>query len=116
MAVTKTTSSQIFDARSKQYRYVFNLGDGNDRIADSQGSNTLEFGSGLTESDLEADRVGDDMVIHVLGTEDFVTLEDWFNQSAGDGVEAIQFADGSLLDRTGIERLMNRPPWPGPTW
>ncbi len=90
--------------------YLFNPGDGNDRVSDMQGFNTLSFGSGLVESSLEADRVGDDMVIHVLGSEDFVTLENWFTQSATDGINAITFDDGTVLDRTGIELLMNKPP------
>jgi VCBS repeat-containing protein len=89
-------------------RYVFRLGDGSDRIADAQGSDTLYIGSGLGESSLEAERVGDDMLIHVIGTTDFVRLSDWFTQT--EGVSTVEFDDGPTLDRQGIEMLMNRPP------
>jgi len=89
-------------------RYVFRLGDGSDRIADAQGSDTLYIGSGLVESSLEAERVGDDMLIHVLGTTDFIRLSDWFTQT--EGVNTVEFDDGTTLDRAGIEMLMNRPP------
>lgn len=90
--------------------YLFNLGDGNDRIADMQGFNTLSFGGGVSESSLEAEQVGDDMVIHILGTTDFVTLANWFNQTDSDGINAITFEDGTMLDRVGIEQLTNQPP------
>ncbi|HSI22053.1 MAG TPA: putative Ig domain-containing protein [Methylophilaceae bacterium] len=89
-------------------RYVFRLGDGSDWIEDAQGSDTLYIGSGLVESSLEAERVGDDMLIHVIGTTDFVRLYDWFTQT--EGVNTVEFDDGTTLDRQGIEMLMNRPP------
>ncbi|TCS72644.1 VCBS repeat-containing protein [Sulfuritortus calidifontis] len=88
--------------------YVFQLGSGNDRIVDGQGSDTLLVGSGLTEFNLEAERVGDDLLIHILGTEDFVTLDNWYAQA--EGIDRIVFGDGSSLDRAGIDGLRNRPP------
>ncbi len=48
------------------------------------------------------------MLISVFGTEDHITLTDWFIQT--EGVNAITFEDGSMLDRAGIELLLNRPP------
>ncbi len=108
--LTGGAGSDLLQGEAGDDRYTFNLGDGNDRIKDAQGLNILQFGSGLSESSLEADRIGDDMVIHVLGTQDFVTLDDWFNQTATDGINTIKFGNGISLDRTGIEELMNRPP------
>ena len=90
-------------------RYVFRLGGGNDRIVDAQGQNTLYVGSGLTEFDLKADRVGNDMFVQVLGTTDTFVLADWFLQT-GEGLNTMEFDDGTVLERTGIEMLMNRPP------
>ncbi|WP_252381113.1 Ig-like domain-containing protein [Desulfovulcanus ferrireducens] len=90
-------------------RYVFQLGDGNDRIVDDLGQNTLYVGSGLTEFDLKADRVGNDMFVQVLGTTDTFVLADGFLQT-GEGLNTMEFDDGTVLDRTGIEMLMNRPP------
>jgi Ca2+-binding RTX toxin-like protein len=89
-------------------RYAFRLGDGSDQIQDAQGSDTLYVGSGLLESSLEAERIGDDMLIHVIGTEDFIRLSDWFVQT--EGVNTMVFDDGTVLDRAGIELLMNKPP------
>ena len=88
--------------------YVFQLGDGSDRIVDAQGNDTLFVGSGLNEFNLEAERMGDSLLIHTIGTEDFVTLDNWYAQAGG--IERIVFGDGSSLDRTGIDELRNRPP------
>ncbi|MFZ3019434.1 MAG: VCBS domain-containing protein [Gallionella sp.] len=93
-------------------RYVFNSGDGVDTIVDTQGSDTLFIGGGLTEANLEGVRDGNNMVVNVLGTTDFITLTDWFVQ--GEGVNRIEFADGSFLDAVGIEGLLNRPPVANP--
>jgi VCBS repeat-containing protein len=90
--------------------YHYNLGDGNDRIEDMQGFNTLYFGAGISTSMLEADRVGDDLVIHVRDSQDFMTLDSWFTQTDTDGLNSIVFEDGTVLDREGIEELMNQPP------
>jgi len=89
-------------------RYGFQTGDGSDRILDSQGSDTLVVGGGLTEANLEAERIGDDLAIHLLGTSDFITLDNWYNQL--EGVNRIEFGDGSSLDRIGMDELRNRPP------
>jgi VCBS repeat-containing protein len=93
-------------------RYVFNSGDGADTIVDALGSDTLYIGGGLTEANLEGVRDGDNMVINVLGTTDFITLNNWFAQ--GEGVSRIEFGDGSFLDHAGIEGLLNRPPVANP--
>lgn len=93
-------------------RYVFRLGDGADTIVDASGSDTLYMGGTLTSARLEGSRVGDDMVVNVPGTTDSVTLVNWFVQA--EGINTIEFGDGSFLDRTGIEGLLNRPPVANP--
>ena len=87
--------------------YQFNIGDGIDRFIDVDGDNNIHVGSGLTEFALEADRVGDDMHIRVLGVEDVMILDNWFLY---EGINSMSFDDGTVLDRDGIELLLNRPP------
>lgn len=89
-------------------RYVFRLGDGVDRIDDTQGINALCIGSDLTVADLEAVNVGNDVVISIVGTNDSITLVNWLGQS--EGVNRIEFCEDVPLDRAGIEALLNKPP------
>jgi VCBS repeat-containing protein len=93
-------------------RYVFNPGDGVDTIVDALGNDTLYIGGGLTEANLEGVRDGNNMIVNVLGTTDFITLTNWFAQ--GEGISRIEFSDGSSLDYAGIEGLLNRPPVANP--
>ena len=88
--------------------YLFRLGDGNDRIVDTQGDNTLHIGSGLTQADLHLERDGNDIVITIPGTTDSIVLADWLNHS--EGVNHIVFDNGTQLDRQGIGLLLNAPP------
>ncbi len=89
--------------------YFYQPGDGTDVIVDTQGHNTLRVGGGLNEWGLEADRVNDDMVVHVIGANEYITLSQWFSQPDG-VINTIEFDDGTRLDRKGIEMLINRPP------
>jgi VCBS repeat-containing protein len=93
-------------------RYVFNPGDGADIIIDVLGSDTLYIGGGLIEANLEGLRDGDNMIVSLFGTSETITLTHWFVQS--EGVNRIEFSDGSSLDRAGIEGLLNRPPVANP--
>jgi VCBS repeat-containing protein len=93
-------------------RYVFNPGDGVDIIIDALGSDTLYIGGNLIEANLEGLRDGDNMIVSLFGTSETVTLTHWFVQS--EGVNRIEFSDGSSLDRAGIEGLLNRPPVANP--
>ncbi len=92
--------------------YQFNLGDGQDTVIDGQGSDTLYIGGNLTATDLNGVRDGDNMIVNVLDASDPITLTNWFVQS--EGVNRINFGDGSSLDRSGIEGLLNRPPVANP--
>ncbi|WP_150113254.1 beta strand repeat-containing protein [Methylobacter tundripaludum] len=89
-------------------RYVFNPGDGADIIIDTLGGDILYIGGNLIEANLEGVRDGDNMIVNLFGTTDSITLSNWFVQS--EGVNRIEFGDGSSLDRAGIEGLLNRPP------
>ncbi|MHB8149271.1 MAG: VCBS domain-containing protein [Desulfobulbia bacterium] len=77
--------------------YIFNLGDGVDRIVDSGGIDTIQFGAGITPDSLSFDlgsllvRVGNQGdAIHIEG----FNPEDPFNSSV---IEKFKFADGTVL-------------------
>ena len=82
---------------------MFNLGDGNDIIAEysNQGIDTLNLGSGITTSNVQITRTGNsfsDLVLSFGGT-DSITIRDYFygNSNAG-RVENIVFTDGTVWD------------------
>jgi VCBS repeat-containing protein len=89
-------------------RYVVRLGDGADTIIDSQGTDTLFIGNDLTAADLQANRIGDDLILNIINTNDSITLTNWFAQS--EGVSRIEFCNSPALDHTGIKNLWNAPP------
>ena len=88
--------------------YVLRRGSGVDRIADTQGRNTLRVDVGLGKANLEAERMGDDLVIHVIGSSDTVVLDQWYSHI--EGIDQMVFADGTRLDRNGIASLRSSAP------
>ncbi|MDT8376038.1 MAG: VCBS domain-containing protein, partial [Mariprofundaceae bacterium] len=93
-------------------RYIFNPGNGADVISDNLGSDVIEFGGLLTEASLEGERIGNDAEIRISGTTDSITLKDWFLN--GEGVNRIEFCDGTFMDKVAIEGLFNQPPVANP--
>lgn len=102
--------------------YLFGRGDGKDLIRNQKLDNTqngmhaeedagsstdvLRFKDGVSASDLEATRSGDNLVLKIRGTVDQVTLEGFFYGNVANhsiGVDRIEFADGSLLTDAQIE-------------
>lgn len=75
--------------------YVFNYGDGLDRIIDNQGRNTLQFGAGILASDVTFSKFGPDLQINLSNGTDGVRVVDWF---AGNSIETLIFDDGTSLD------------------
>jgi Ca2+-binding RTX toxin-like protein len=80
--------------------YVFNLGDGADKISEYDstkgGVDTLRLGSGLEVSATQINRQGNDLVLK-WGSTDSVTLQNYFS-SPEYRIEAITFADGTTWD------------------
>ncbi|WP_447864317.1 calcium-binding protein [Kluyvera sichuanensis] len=78
--------------------YLFNSGDGQDTISDSYSysgdSDTLRFGEGLLVENARLTRSGNHLVISFEGSDDRVTVTDYFYSSRYQ-VEHISFADGT---------------------
>ncbi|WP_412066340.1 calcium-binding protein [Rhizobium sp. SYY.PMSO] len=85
--------------------YIYNIGDGDDVILDYRGvrTNTLQFGEGITATDLVFSRVtedANDFRISFRSFAGFIVLD---NQQWGDaGVEAVRFADGTVWNEAQI--------------
>ena len=91
--------------------YVFNLGDGHDTIADQETnilggeSDTLQFGPGISVSDVVFTRDGDDLIATIASTGDSVRIQGQydFTETGPFGVrnfnliENFTFADGTTM-------------------
>lgn len=86
--------------------YLFNLGDGHDSIYDSFGKDTLKLGDGIDNNHLWFSRVGRNLVIQVLGQDDQVTVEGWYNKFIPRRIETIQTADNSYLNVQAVQVLV----------
>jgi len=83
--------------------YVYAAGNGNLTINDHRNagvtpSNTLLF-SDLNASDVVFSRSGSDLLVAVTATGKVITIAGNFKSTAHDGVQRVQFADGSVWDR-----------------
>lgn len=102
--------------------YVYNLGDGHDKITDYDGTDTLIFGSGIKPADVKLRRVesfyGDsgirdyDLVLYV-GDSGSVTIKNyygyqgwfWYEERAGNKIEKVVFADGTVWNENDIRAM-----------
>ncbi len=83
--------------------YLFNLGDGQDTIIETgyingQIVDKLIFGPGISAGDVTVVRTGSSMVFQITGSDDQVTVNNWFGHSDGRyKIEEVSFADGTVL-------------------
>lgn len=93
--------------------YVFGTGFGRDTIIDQdmgEQGDRIRFAL-LSREDVTFARVGTDLVISVIGTNDTVTVRNHFSSGlmgVDFGVEEIQFADGVLMDVRAIAEVVGR--------
>jgi Ca2+-binding RTX toxin-like protein len=86
--------SDFMAGRGGNDKYIWNLGDGNDTISDSNGDNVLHFGDGITPEDVTAEISGRDMFFRVGATGEYITVNGWLNSCEQRRFEVV-FADGS---------------------
>ncbi|NML27864.1 calcium-binding protein [Zoogloea dura] len=94
--------------------YLFGKGDGNDLItafddATAGKLNTLLFKSGVTTDDVSLGRSDGDLVITLRGTNDSVTVQDFFKEDSSansrNPVQQIQFSGGPTWDLSTIKNM-----------
>ncbi len=86
--------------------YFFELGDGHDVINEVGGEDVLRFGADINSTDLWLQRTGNNLELSVLGSEDKVTISNWY-ASASNHVETIKTADGKTLLDSQVQNLVN---------
>ena len=86
--------------------YIYNLGDGFDTITESGGNDKIVFGEGISQSDLSFEQIGNDLKISVNGKDDKgIQINDHFRYDDSK-VETIEFHDGSTLDISNADQLI----------
>jgi Ca2+-binding RTX toxin-like protein len=98
--------------------YLFNRGDGQDAINDygynsssaAVGLDKLVFGAGITVSDLQGSRVGNNLVLKIndpnnASAVDQITIENWWNGETY-RIENFQFADGASLTKGQLTQMV----------
>jgi|GEM_PF-1320912 len=93
--------NDILDGGYGDDTYTFNKGDGNDIITDAGGINTLQFGEGISRSDLEFNAInfGSDLKISFKSTpHDSVII----NRIS---IKNIKFANGEILKLSDIDNI-----------
>lgn len=85
--------------------YKFSLGSGSDTIWDySYGTDTVDFGEGITVADIELVKENSNLRVNIKGTTNSLIIKDWFS---GDSykIEQFKFADGSLLTPADLDAI-----------
>jgi Ca2+-binding RTX toxin-like protein len=96
----------ILNAGNQGDTYIYRVGSGNDLIQESggtDGEDTVRL-IGLNQSDIVLSHVGNNLVLRILSTNETLTVKDHF-VGTWEGIEKIQFADGTILDRAAIAIL-----------
>jgi Ca2+-binding RTX toxin-like protein len=94
--------------------YLFNRGDGQDRIYSEDYAgigkhNTILFGEGISGNELMARREGEDLVLWLDGSGDQITVTNYFRTESGPldaarpyAIEELRFADGTVMGQAAI--------------
>jgi Ca2+-binding RTX toxin-like protein len=100
--------------------YIFNRGDGQDMVIDQAvwtddagNLDTLQFGEGISPGDVRVLRSGEDLVLALEGTEDRVSIKDFFWKEDPMNnpwlVEEVCFADGTSWNFRQLAAMARQP-------
>ena len=77
--------------------YVFGLGFGQDRLVDGDGRNSITLEAPIELRHIWLARVGDDLVVSIIGTTDKITVEDYFSAQNPSRVRSIATSTHTLF-------------------
>ena len=86
--------------------YLFGRGDGQDRLAEHGGSDTLRFGSEISAEQVWFQRMEDDLLVSLIGSTDGITIDDWYGGDAHP-VERFEAGPDRVLLETQVQRLVD---------
>jgi Ca2+-binding RTX toxin-like protein len=89
--------------------YLFGRGDGQDTIIDTDATagvqDILHFGDGIAADQLWLRKLGNNLEVSVIGTDDKLTLSNWY-LGADRHIEVLQLADGRQLMDSQVQNLV----------
>jgi Ca2+-binding RTX toxin-like protein len=85
--------------------YVFGVGGGVDTVSDASGTDVVVV-SGASINQLWFRRVGSDLEMSIIGTDDKISVQGWYN-GAANRIEQFQTADGHTLSDAKVQTLVN---------
>ena len=78
--------------------YIYNLGDGYDCISDTNGNDTIQFGTGITTNNVSFNQTAEGNLEIRFGEEEgSIVIEDYFNVNTDKKIENFAFSDGTTL-------------------
>lgn len=72
----------------------------------SQDVDQLQFGEGIGAEDLWFSRQGKDLEIDLLGSDDHLSLQDWFT-TVGERVGSFDLSSGEILVASNVQQLVD---------
>ena len=102
------TGNDLLEGGAGSDHYFFAPGDGQDRIIDYQtttNTDVLEFTDPIRFDQIWFVRAGNDLVVSLIGSDDNVTVTDWYLGSAH-RIEQIRTVDG-VLPHTSVDALVD---------
>jgi Ca2+-binding RTX toxin-like protein len=90
--------------------YLFSRGDGQDIIAnqdaDTLTTDRLQFGDVNVPDDVWLGRIGDDLIVSILGSADRIRLTSWYTDAASQ-LDEFAISDGRTLNRSAVDQLVS---------
>ena len=85
--------------------YLFDAGDGDVTVANSNDASQLDFGPGISDSQLWFTQSGNDLLINIIGSQDQVDVENWFSGGQNAQLAEINDASGNAIG-SGLNQLI----------
>ena len=101
------TGNDTLKGGSGDDTYTYNLGDGYDIINDTSGQDKILFGEGITAENLFFEQVGNNLRIFINNKEgEGIQINNQLNEDSTAKIETIEFYNGSTLDITNADQLI----------
>lgn len=104
-AISGNMQADVLTGTSGADVFLFGEGDGADVIEAADNGDTLKFGDGVDANEIWFSREGDDLQAHLLGSNDSISLDDWYVGSAHQ-VASFELDDGTQLLSANIPSLV----------